>query len=498
VANKLEQLNAYLTELERRRSESRLAFYQPYPKQAEFHALGATKRERALIAANQVGKSYCAAAETAMHLTGRYPEGWKGHRFGKAIRAWAMGMTMTSTRDVVQRLLLGPLGAFGTGLIPKDALVNIRMGRGISDAVDVVAVRHASGGTSHIVFKSYQVGREALQGDSVDWVWVDEECEPDIYSEILARMTARPDARLIATFTPLLGTTRIVQRFQSESDPSRAWVNMTLADAGHISPEDRAKIEANYPEHERDARVRGVPLLGTGRVFTVPESAFVVPAFSIPQHWARLAAIDLGRGDHLTAIVWIAHDRESDVVYEHDIETFPGATPLPVVASAIRRRGANVRVAWPRDLSTADVTSGQPIADLFRAEGVKMLPEPVSFEDGSVSVEAGILAMQTRLESGRFKLFETCAEPFLSEYRIYHRKQGRITKEHDDVLDATRYAVMGLRHARATGLIWDGVAGKWWDPDRGRHVERGRQARVADGVDYDVFDPAGTGRARVR
>src|SRR5262245_61732191 len=34
------------------------------------------------------------------------------------------------------------------------------------------------------------------------------------------------------------------------------------------------------------------------------------------------------------------------------------------------------------------------------------------------------------------------------EFRLYHRKDGRVVKENDDLLCATRYGIMMLRHAR--------------------------------------------------
>jgi phage terminase large subunit-like protein len=45
-------LAALEAEKQRRLTENRLAYYKPYPKQAEFHEAGATKRERLLMAAN--------------------------------------------------------------------------------------------------------------------------------------------------------------------------------------------------------------------------------------------------------------------------------------------------------------------------------------------------------------------------------------------------------------------------------------------------------------
>ena len=54
----------YLNKLRRYKqlkTEWALYFYEPYPKQIEFHNLGATKRERVLMAGNQLGKTLAAA-----------------------------------------------------------------------------------------------------------------------------------------------------------------------------------------------------------------------------------------------------------------------------------------------------------------------------------------------------------------------------------------------------------------------------------------------------
>ena len=55
--------------------------------------------------------------------------------------------------------------------------------------------------------------------------------------------------------------------------------------------------------------------------------------------------------------------------------------------------------------------------------------------------------MLIRMESGRFKVFKHLNDWF-DEFRLYHRKDGKVHKEGDDLLSATRYAVMMLRHAR--------------------------------------------------
>jgi hypothetical protein len=50
--------------------------------------------------------------------------------------------------------------------------------------------------------------------------------------------------------------------------------------------------------------------------------------------------------------------------------------------------------------------AGKPLAEQFRAQELNMLGEHAQFEDGSVSVEAGIADMLVRMETGRFKVFK--------------------------------------------------------------------------------------------
>ena len=63
-----------------------------------------------------------------------------------------------------------------------------------------------------------------------------------------------------------------------------------------------------------------------------------------------------------------------------------------------------------------------------------------------MSVEAGLMQMLTMMETGKFKVFSSLLDWF-EEFRLYHRKDGKVVKEGDDLLAATRYGVMMLRFA---------------------------------------------------
>jgi phage terminase large subunit-like protein len=204
---------------------NRLASYRPYAPQARWHAAGAIHDERCLLAGNQLGKTLAGAMEWAMHLTGRYPDWWQGKVFNAPVRMWASGVTVESTRDNPQRVLIGVpqrKEAWGTGTIPKDALKDWTLSQGAGDALDSVVVRWGGGGDvqageSVLTFKSYERGREKWQGETLDGVWFDEEPPLDIYSEGRTRTVAQRGI-VILTLTPLLGMTELVKLFLSESE----------------------------------------------------------------------------------------------------------------------------------------------------------------------------------------------------------------------------------------------------------------------------------------
>jgi phage terminase large subunit-like protein len=428
-------------------------YFSPYPKQTEFYSLGRSKRERLLIAGNQNGKTHAGAFEATCHLTGEYPAWWKGRRFDKPTKGWIAGETSLVVRDVQQKKLCGEPGVdemFGTGMIPKDAFADKpSLARGVTDAYDTIQVRHKSGGISVARFKSYEQGRTKFQGESIDWGWADEEPPEDVYAEFLTR-TVATGGMMFMTFTPLKGRSSVVIRFLDEPSTERGFVAMTIDDALHIPPAERAKIIDAFLPHEREARARGVPMLGSGRIFLMPEGAITEPPIQyIPEHWTKLWGIDFGIG-HPFAGVLILWDRDNDVIHVHHCLRVSDALPIQH-AFAMKQIGAAVPVAWPKDGADREKSSGEPLAAAYKKHGLVMLSEHATWPDGGVSTEAGILEMDERMRSGRLKVAAHLSEWF-EEYRFYHRKDGQIVKIKDDLMSATRVAVMMKRMARTVIL----------------------------------------------
>jgi phage terminase large subunit-like protein len=423
--------------------ENKLASYKPYARQLEFHNAGAAYRERLLCAANQSGKTFAGGMECAMHATGRYPDWWAGKRISEPTIGWASGTTNETTRDTVQRILIGRPGQQGTGCIPKDAILELVSARGTPDLLDGIKVRHVSGGVSVIGLKSYQRGRESFQGETLHYCWLDEEPPADIYTEALTRTNVSRGPVWI-TFTPLLGMSETVRRFFSETSPDRIKVTMTIDDVGHFTPEEKQTIIASYPAHELEARTKGIPALGSGRIFPVPEETLAIEHRQFPSHWPRIGGMDFG-WDHPFAAVELVWDRDTDTVYASKTYRIRQATPV-VHAAALKPWG--LRWAWPRDGRRETLEgAGEPLARQYRDLGLDLMYEHAQFTDGSVSVEAGLHDMLIRMEAGRFKVFKHLTD-WWDEFLLYHRRDGKVVKEYDDLMSATRYGIMMLRTAR--------------------------------------------------
>ena len=479
---KLAETLKALQELSDRKKFRKIEFFKPYVKQEAFFNMGAFKRERMFRAGNQVGKSEAGCYEDAVHATGLYPDWWKGKRFREPTRGWVAGITSTAVRDIQQKKLMGQPGvtsAQGTGFIPKDCIIDTSLARGVTDAYDTVQVKHYTDGSedgiSTVTFKSFEQGREKFQGDTIHYGHGDEESKYDVYEEFLARL--RGDGILYTTFTPLLGRTALVLRFEDVKNTDCGLVQMVLSEALHFTPEERAKRLAGYSRHMRDAREKGIPFLGSGRVFITDEEQLMEPRIlTIPPSWTALWSIDFGIG-HPFAAVLTLWDKDADCLHVHHairMQSEEGQLNLPLMhAAAMKPIGQNVPVAWPKDGTQRDKGSGIVLSKNYKDAGLRMLDEPAMWPDGGDSTEAGITEMETRMATGKYKVASHLVDWF-EEYREYHRDDGLIVKERDDLMSASRVGVMAKRFGKAVILGAGNPNAK-------------RKQQVADGIDFDVF-----------
>lgn len=422
-----------------------------YPKQMAFFSASATYRERALIAANRVGKSDAGSYELTLHLTGEYPEWWTGKRFDRPIQAWACGDTNKTVRDILQSKLLGRtkkigssddlITGLGTGMIPGAKILSTRPHAGIPDAIEIVYVRHKSGGTSQLNFKSYEQGREAFQGTSIDVIWLDEECPEDVYTECLLR-TMTTGGILFVTFTPLSGLTQMVIKFLpggklpdggvGAADGQHFVVNAEWNDVPHLSEEAKRELWASIPPYQREARSKGIPQLGSGQIYPVAEADITVAPFIIPNNWRKCYGLDVGW--NRTAAIWLAEDPASKVWYAWSEHYMARAEPA-LQAQAIKARGEKIPGVIDPAARGRGQRDGSQLLQDYKDLGLLITP-------AKNAVESGLYQVWQMFSSGMLKVFNTLPN-FFEEYRLYRRDdKGHVVKERDHLCDALRYCVL--------------------------------------------------------
>ena len=228
-------------EYDESKSKYQMLSYKPYPYQREFHRAvsdaGGLARQRCLMAANKVGKTFSGAMELSFHLTGWYPDWWEGKKFSKPILAWAAGQSHYNTRDILQAELLGEPGdklQFGKAALPLDLIVDTDRNPGVPNAYASVIVKHKSGMNSKLFFKSYDSGPESFMGKAVDVVWFDELCGQAVYSQAL-RATLKTGGLVYLTYTPEKGMDEITSQFINSIKPGQALYRATWDDASHLT-----------------------------------------------------------------------------------------------------------------------------------------------------------------------------------------------------------------------------------------------------------------------
>lgn len=474
----LAQLNSLLDEYEKRQKFSGMEkWFKPgtpfgidkLPKHKAFFDAGKDYGQRLLMGGNRSSKTVSGALEGAFHATGLYPDWWDGKRFDEPTHGWAIGSTARATRDTVQKELMGPIGAWGTGMIPSELIGKIWALAGVPQGIDVVQIKHVSGGWSTIGFKNYEQPMEAFYGTALHWVWGDEIMPLNIYNECLVR-TMTTKGIIYVTFTPLKGLTPLVVKFCEDADylagakrilglPSsdgdeddegiidtksyKAIVQVGWDDAPWLDEEEKAKLLDSSEPHLRETRRTGVPSMGSGAVYPVTLDSIVVSPFEIPSHFKKLYALDVGW--NRTAAIWGAIDPNTDTLYLYD-EHYVGEQPPAVHAASIRSRGEwipGVIDPASRGRSQGD---GSQLMQTYKDLGLKL-------QKANNDVEGGAQLVWQRISAGKVKVFSSLHN-FAKEYVLYRRdERGKIIKENDHLMDAFRYLVIELNRAKSINQI---------------------------------------------
>ena len=455
---------------------NQLRYFRPFDHQKRFFATGASER-RGILAANRIGKTVSTCYETAMHLTGLYPEWWpeSARRFTKPVTVMVAGEGWSQVAMVLQNELLGTQDVkireqLGTGAIPRD-LINFDTMR--SDGANClgVEIRHASGSNSYLVFANYTQEVRQMQGFKLTLAVFDEQPPDDFFSEIVTR-TATTQGQVLCSFTPLKGLNGLVSKFWHHEE-GYEHIRVSWDDVPEYDPwgepfllnSTRQQLERDYLPHERDARRNGVPVMGKGAVFQIrswPTYRTGDYDFRNTRGLHRIIALDLGLVNDKTVISLIYWDPDNQEAWLHTQICVKGteeANPVNWIQHLMRPEVFGTPIVLPPDAGTVGryTMSALSIRQLFEQYELNVYPDPVrnppDAEGRTTNHKAfGINTMRQMLELGTLHVNENCVE-FLREAQNYYVDERGRFSDPDDCIDSARYALLGCLNGWAEP--WD-------------------------------------------
>jgi phage terminase large subunit-like protein len=313
LRNDPELQKVILAEQTRLQQEEKILFYEANSdKHLAFHK--SVKKYRVMFGGNRSGKTYCVCAEDVIHLTGKYPDWWEGRTYNKPIEMWAASDTNETTRDILQKQLLGAENIddedkVGTGLLPKKDIIRWTRKRGIMGAVEFVYVRHYNingvyDGESVLQFKAYEQGRRKFQGTAKDRIHLDEEPPMDVVDECYMR-TVSTRGEIVLSMTPLQGETDLYVTVTEADEDSELYyhVHVSLFDNPHVAQNEKDALKEKYQGDDYLSRVEGVAVTKEGKIYTSFGYKYHVKKMDIQRHERRDFRV-LDPGLRFSHVLW--------------------------------------------------------------------------------------------------------------------------------------------------------------------------------------------------
>jgi phage terminase large subunit-like protein len=451
-----------------------LKWFRPFKYQTDFFETGNNFTRRGMIAGNRTGKTIASTYETAYHLTGMYPKGWKGKKWDKPIIAMAAGESWEQVAKTLQSKLLGcddikQSYKLGTGAIPLSC-IDEKSYR--TDGANVLSIEiwHSSGGKSKLYFSNYTQQVRHLQGFELDLVVLDEQPPDETFSELVIR-TAQRNGQVLCSFTPLKGMSGLVRRFWDKIE-GYTHIRVTWDDVpfenewgeSFFSQKERDQLSRDFMPWERECRINGIPLVGKGVVFPLlkwPTYKSTDIDLRNNSKMERLISFDLGIKNDPTVISFFFRDPVEEIIYLHrQVKVAQGETPDEYVHYLMDKESKGVPIALPHDAAQAGryTLTEQSVREVFEDNyGLNCIAgailNPVN-DMGKVTNHKsyGINIMRMGMERGTFMINEACVD-FLDEARNYAIDDAGKFSDPDDHIDSARIGILALIQGHGESLV---------------------------------------------
>lgn len=220
-------------------------------------------------------------------------------------------------------------------------------------------------------------------------------------------------------------------------------VMLDMDDVPHLSEQQKATVLGGTPPWQRASRKSGIPGMGAGAIYPIPEQQMLIDPFPIPDHWPRSYGLDVGW--NCTAAIWFAWDIDNGGAVAY-AEYYRGMADPAVHTRAINTisgGGDPEKGRWmPGVIDPAAEKvrglDGELLLEVYRNLGLNV-------EKADNAVVSGLTKTWDVLSTRQLRIFNTLRN-WRNEVRLYRRdEKGNIIKKSDHLMDAMRYNVMSGR-----------------------------------------------------
>lgn len=278
-------------EIEYRKAEDPLKYAERHLKQSAFYR--AKQPVRALFWGNRVGKTEAGAMEAARYLLGQH----EYKDIETPVEVWSLCPSFDAQFETTQPKLLRYL--------PKSQIEHITYMRG--KIMSQIILKNGS----RINFKSYEQGREKVQGAGKRLVWMDEEPPKDIYEELFVRQEAGVPLDLVLTMTPIKGMTWVYDEIYMSTDTELYYVSTAgWDDNPWLTEEQKNLMSRGLTQAALEVRRYGRFTKRVGLVCSWWDREIHMRDYKeFPAHWTYYEVVDGGFSDPLAwLLIGVDHD----------------------------------------------------------------------------------------------------------------------------------------------------------------------------------------------
>jgi phage terminase large subunit-like protein len=322
-----------------------------------------------------------------------------------------------------------------------------------------------NGRRSSLTCKSADSGREKMQSASVDLVWIDEECDVEVFDELYQR-TVDCGGKILLTLTPLSDVGSGARRpwvfdLHKEWKQGRkdlVFIQLSALDNPFIPEAEKQKLKEKWAGHpEERARLYGDFIKRSGLVYPMwDREKHVLKRQSLPHEWRRIVSIDPA-ATGVTAAVWAAISPRNDV-YIYRVYYERDAIVSEHAKNILLRNGQDRIDIWLIDPvwgAARNAETHKQGYQLYRENGCPVRLAPRT-EDYGRDIMAEYLSAALEPSSRNPKLFLVGELPEWTDeiegyvWDVYAKGQlkgmnkGKPTKRNDHLMNATQY-LLSLR-----------------------------------------------------